>query len=69
MKRRLTGYTIVIPLHLSLGYPSDYVDQTALILAKNNVVIFFDFIHPSLWRQTINEIKYVLRTIGAEAFN
>jgi len=61
MKRRLTGYTIVIPLHLSLGYPSDYVDQTALILAKNNVVIFFDFIHPSLWRQTINEIKRVIK--------
>src|SRR3989337_1525783 len=45
---------IVIPLHISLGFPCDYLDQTAKILAKNNLVILFDFRKPLSWRNILN---------------
>jgi len=42
MKNRLKDYVIVIPLHQPLGHPCDFIDQTALILARNNFVILLD---------------------------
>lgn len=60
MIKRLKGFTIVIPLHLSLSYPSDYVDQTAHILSQNNQVIFFDFRFPIIWQDVLKENNLTL---------
>ncbi len=51
--RSLKNSTIVIPLHLPLEYPCDYIDQTARILSKNNSVILFDYFHPYSWKQVL----------------
>ncbi|MFZ6035466.1 MAG: glycosyltransferase [Patescibacteria group bacterium] len=52
--RSLKNSTIVIPLHLPLEYPCDYIDQTARILSKNNSVILFDYFHPYSWKQVLS---------------
>ena len=76
MKKRLKNCVIVIPLHLPLGYPCDYIDQTAHILSKKNLVIFFDFQDPTLWHESVKllgEIKdYFIRVakgnVGEEIY-
>lgn len=62
MKKRLKGFVIVIPLHLPLGYPSDYIEQTAGFLARKNLVILFDFRNPTLWRETLRNIRKVVKS-------
>lgn len=53
MKKGLEGAIIIIPLHIDLRYPCDYVDQTAKILAKKNSVIFFDYYCPYSWKNLL----------------
>lgn len=45
-EKRLRGYTILIPLNVPRVFPSDYIEQTAKILAEKNEVILFDFRNP-----------------------
>lgn len=42
----LTGYTIIIPLNVSLNYYSDYIKKTVAILEKDNRIICLDYHHP-----------------------
>lgn len=53
MKRRVKDFLVVIPLHLPLGYPADYIDQTADILKKRNKVVLFDFQYPYAWKKIL----------------
>lgn len=62
MRKRLKDFIVVIPLHLPLGYPSDYIDQTAHILSKNNLVILFDFRAPILWKQILRNFIPILKS-------
>ncbi len=55
MNSELKGFTIVIPLHLPVDHPSDYIYQTARILRKQNQVILFDFQYPTIWRNLFRE--------------
>jgi len=50
---------IIIPLHIPLKYPCDYIDQTGKILSKDNVVIFFDYHLPYSWKNLLeyNNVK------------
>jgi len=41
---------IIIPLHLPLRYPCDYIDQTAKVLLKNYQVIFYDYYNLISWK-------------------
>ncbi len=59
MKKRLEDFLVVIPLHLSLDHPSDYISQTARILASQNKVIFFDFVYPFSWKELIIRRKII----------
>lgn len=45
---------IIIPLHVPLGYPCDYIDQTAKILSENNFIIFLDYHYPYPWKSLLN---------------
>lgn len=51
MKASLVNKVIVIPLHMPLGYPCDYIEQTAKILSKKNSVIFFNYNCPYPWKK------------------
>lgn len=50
---------IIIPLHLPLEYPCDYIDQTAKILSKKYSVILFDYYYPYSWKNLLefNNLK------------
>ncbi len=52
-EKKLENLTIIIPLHLLLKYPCDYIDQTAEILAKKNTVILFDYYFPYSWKNLL----------------
>ena len=52
-ENKLENSTIIIPLHIPLKYPCDYIDQTAKILAKKNSVIFFDYYYPYSWKNLL----------------
>lgn len=41
---------IIIPLHLPLKYPCDYIDQTINILKKDFLVVAYDFYNPISWK-------------------
>jgi Glycosyltransferase len=45
-----SNITIVIPLHLPIKYPCDYIDQTAKVLSKKYQVIFYDYYNPISWK-------------------
>lgn len=45
-EKRVRGYTIIIPLNVPRIFPSNYIEQTAKILAEENEVILFDFRNP-----------------------
>lgn len=51
---------VLIPLHLTLNYPCDYIDQTAKILSKKNLVILYDFNNLVSWKKIINLKKHFL---------
>jgi glycosyltransferase involved in cell wall biosynthesis len=51
---KLENSTVIIPLHLPLEYPCDYIDQTAKILSKNNSVVLFDYFRPYSWKEMLN---------------
>jgi glycosyltransferase involved in cell wall biosynthesis len=53
-ENKLGNLTIIIPLHLPLDYPCDYIDQTAKILAKKNTVILFDYFFPYSWKNLLD---------------
>ncbi len=57
MTKKLKNFLVIIPLHLPLDYPSDYVNQTARILAQYNKVILFDFRYPYSWKLLFKEGK------------
>ena len=63
MKKKINDCIIVIPLHLPLNYPCDYLDQTAKILAKNNLIVLFDFRNPTHWLTTLKEIGKLTKSI------
>lgn len=50
----LKNSTVIIPLHLPLKYPCDYIDQTAKVLSKNNSVILFDYFRPYSWKEMLD---------------
>jgi len=52
-ENELENLIIIIPLHLPLGYPCDYIDQTAKILAQKNTVILFDYYFPYSWKNLL----------------
>jgi glycosyltransferase involved in cell wall biosynthesis len=54
IENNLNNFVVIIPLHLPLKYPCDYIDQTAEILAKKNTVIFFDYSLPYSWKNLLN---------------
>jgi len=58
----LENSTVIIPLHLSLEYPCDYIDQTAKILSKNSSIIYFDYHRPYSWKNLLrlNNLKSLL---------
>jgi len=45
---------VIIPLHLPLKYPCDYIDQTAKVLSLNNSVVLFDYFRPYSWKEISN---------------
>lgn len=65
MKKRLKDLTVVIPLHLALNYPCDYIDQTANILKKRNSIVFFDFNLPFSWKEILSggKLKMFLSSV------
>ncbi|MFN4212867.1 MAG: glycosyltransferase [Microgenomates group bacterium] len=56
---------IIIPLHLPLNYPCDYIDQTAKVLSQKNTVILFDYYHQYSWKNLLkkNNLKIFLNSI------
>lgn len=57
-RQRVRGYTIIVPLNVPKMFHSDYINQTAKILAENNEVLLFDFRNPcSLYSLLINVVK------------
>jgi len=59
---KLKSLTVIIPLHLPLEYPCDYIDQTAKILSQNNSIIFFDYHCPYSWKSLLkfNNLKTLI---------
>mgnify|MGYP000243219086 FL=1 len=52
-----SNISIIIPLHLTLRYPCDYIDQTAKVLSKNYQVIFYDYYNPISWKKFFKKIQ------------
>jgi len=59
----------VIPLHLPLGYPCDYIEQTARVLSRSRQVILFDFRTSYSWKMLIfgKKLPVFIRSVRAIA--
>lgn len=55
---------IIIPLHMPLKYPCDYIDQTSKILSRDNTVIFLDYHFPYSWKSLLkfNNIRLLINS-------